>query len=146
MQDLIGKTVIFQTKRTGLINKTLIPLFPEHTFSAIITSIVGDYAFIKNIKILFNGGNCNNNYGSKVTLFARDKLYYSDRDIYQNNENYDSSIKISNNIYFNIYIYRQNTNLLYSIKSYNLFPNLYDFCFYKLSTLEIEFIRKLLIT
>ena len=139
MEHLIGKTVIFQTKRKPIKNKTLKPIFPEHTFSATITQFIGDFVLIKDIKLLVSEGDYNGDYGRKLTLLARDKLY-SDRPTPINND--ARLIKIANNLYFDIYIYNQNTDLLKSIEKYNWFPKLYDICFYNLSSMEINFARE----
>lgn len=137
MEQLIGKTVIFQTKRKTMRDNTLKAIFPEHTFSATIMRFVGDFVLIQDTKLLVGEGE----YGRKLNLIARDKLYFNR----PNNSNIDThSIKITNNMYFDVYIYNQNTDLLKSIENHNWFPNLFDICFYNLSSMEINFVRKML--
>ena len=59
------------------------------------------------------------------------------------NNNMTHLIKVANNMYFNVYIYNQNIDLLISIQNHEWFPKLYDLCFYQLNTIEISFARKL---
>lgn len=139
MRHLIGQTVIFQTKRKSIRSKALIPLFPEHTFSAQIIQLIGDFVLVKDIKLLVVERN--NEYGRKFTLLARDKLY-SDRSYYDIITN-TYLIKIKNNMHFDVYMSIQNTNLLKSIENHNWFPNLHNICFYNLSSYELYFARKL---
>ena len=142
MEHLIGKTVIFQTKRKPMRDKALIPIFPEHTFSAKIVKLIGDFVSIKDIKLLISEGEYNGEYGRKITLLARDKLY-SDRSPYDTITDI-CLIKIKNNLYFDVYLSNQNTDLLKSIENHNWFPKLYDICFYNLSSMEMDFARSLL--
>ena len=144
MDHLIGKTVIFQTKRKPMISEVLKPIFPEHTFSATIVQFLGDFVSIKDIKLLISEGEYNGEYGRKITLLARDKLY-SDRSLY-NTITDTCLIKIKNNLYFDVYMCNQNIDLLKSIINRNWFPKLYDICFYNLSSMEINFARSLLNT
>ena len=141
MEHLIGKTMIFQTKRKPMRDKALIPIFPEHTFSAKIVNLIGDFVSIKDIKLLISEGEYNGEYGRKITLLARDKLY-SDRSPY-NTITDTCLIKIKNNLYFDVYLSIQNTDLLKSIENHNWFPKLYDICLYNLSSIEINFTREL---
>jgi hypothetical protein len=141
MEHLIGKTVIFQTKRKPMRDKTLIPIFPEHTFSATIVNFIGDFVSIKDVKLLTSEGEYNGKYGRKNTLLARDKLY-SDRSPYNTISNI-CLIKIKNNLYFDVYIYNQNMDLLKSIENHNWFPKLYNICFYNLRSMEMNFAREL---
>jgi hypothetical protein len=144
MEHLIGKTVIFQTKRKPMRDKTLKPIFPEHTFSAKIVTFVGDFVSIQDVKLLTSEGEYNGEYGRKLTLLARDKLYYN-MSPYNTitNTSLISLIKIKNNLYFDVHINNQNTDLLKSIKNHNWFPKLYDTCFYNLSSMEMDFAREL---
>lgn len=145
MEYLIGKTVIFQTERKPMRSKTLTPIFPEHTFSATIMQLIGDFVLITDIKLL--SVETNNEYGRKFTLLARDKLH-SDRPTLMNGDgliktsDYNCLIKIANNLYFDVYIYNHNTDLLKSIENHKWFPNLYDVCFYNLSSMEMNFARE----
>jgi hypothetical protein len=116
MENLIGKPVIFETIRKPMRDKSLKPIFPEHVFSATILQFMGDYALIENIKLLVSEGEHKN-----ITYL----------------------IKVANNMYFNVYIYNQNIDLLNSIQNHRWFPKLYDLCFYQLSTIEISFTREL---
>ena len=141
MEHLIGKTVIFQTKRKPMRDKTLKPIFPEHTFSAKIVTFVGDFVSIQDVKLLTSEGEYNGEYGRKLTLLARDKLY-SDRSPYNTISNI-CLIKIKNNLYFDVYIYNQNMDLLKSIENHNWFPKLYNICFYNLRSMEMNFAREL---
>lgn len=141
MEHLIGKTVVFQTKRKFIRNKTLIPIFPEHTFSAKIVSFVGDFVSIEDIKLLTSEYEYNREYGRKLTLIARDKLF-SERSSYNTIED-TCLIKIKNNLYFDVHINNQNMDLLKSIKNHKWFPKLYDICFYNLSSMEIDFAREI---
>jgi hypothetical protein len=141
MEHLIGKTVIFQTKRKPIKNKTLKPIFPEHTFSAKIVTFVGDFVSIHDVKLLTSEGEYNGDYGRKLTLLARDKLY-SDMSSYNTITN-TCLIKIKNNLYFDVYMCNQNMDLLKSIENHNWFPKLYDICFYNLSSMEMNFAREL---
>lgn len=141
MEHLIGKTVIFQTKRKPMRSKILSPIFPEHTFSATIKGIFNNFVLIKDIKLLVSEGRSNEKYGRKLTLLARDKLW-SDRPSYTSDTE-TCLIKIKNNLYFDVYMYNQNIDLLKSIVNYNWFPKLYDVCFYNLSSLEMNFAREL---
>ena len=141
MEHLIGKTVIFQTKRKPMRDETLKPIFPEHTFSAKIVTFVGDFVSIQDVKLLTSEGEYNGEYGRKLTLLARDKLYF-------NNPSYNTItniclIKIKNNLYFDVYMCNQNMDLLKSIENHNWFPKLYDICFYNLSSMEINFAHEL---
>lgn len=142
MEHLFGKTVIFQTKRKPMRSEVLKPIFPEHTFSAKIVTFVGDFVSIHDVKLLTSEGEYNGEYGRKLTLLARDKLY-SDMSPYNTFTN-TSLIKIKNNLYFDVYMCNQNMDLLKSIENHNWFPKLYDICFYKLSSMEIDFARSLL--
>ena len=141
MEHLIGKTVIFQTKRKPMRNKTLKPIFPEHTFSAKIVTFVGDFVSIHDVKLLTSEGEYNGEYGRKLTLLARDKLY-SDMSPYNTISNI-CLIKIKNNLYFDVYMCNQNMDLLKSIENHNWFPKLYDICFYNLCSMEMNFAREL---
>jgi hypothetical protein len=141
MEHLIGKTVIFQTKRKPMRSNAFKPIFPEHTFSATITQFIGDFVLIQDIKLLVSEGEYNGEYGRKLTLLARDKLY-SDRSSY-NTITDTYLIKIKNNLYFDVYMCNQNIDLLKSIKNHNWFPKLYDICFYNLSSMEINFAHEL---
>lgn len=141
MEHLIGKTVIFQTKRKPMRDKTLIPIFPEHTFLAKIVTFVGDFVSIQDVKLLTSEGAYNGEYGRKLTLLARDKLYFN-KPPYNTISN-NCLIKIKNNLYFDVHINNQNTDLLKSIKNHNWFPKIYDICFYNLSSTEINFSREL---
>lgn len=141
MEHLIGKTVIFQTKRKPMRDKTLIPIFPEHTFSAKIVTFVGDFVSIHDVKLLTSEGEYNGEYGRKLTLLARDKLY-SDMSPYNTISNI-CLIKIKNNLYFDVYMYNQNIDLLKSIENHNWFPKLYSICFYNLRSMEMNFAREL---
>lgn len=139
--DLIGKTVIFKTKRKNMNDNSLIPIFPEHTFSACIVDVFGNFVRIKDIKLLLSESNINRKYARELTLLGRDKLF-------SNMSNYNEIdktclIKITNNLYFDIDIYSQNTDLLQSIQNHNWFPLLYNICFYNLSTTEMNFTREL---
>ena len=139
MEHLIGQTVVFQTKRKPMSSRALIPIFPEHTFSAKIIQLIGDFVLVKDIKLLVVERD--NEYGRKFTLLARDKLY-SDR---SSNDKIAGTcfIKIKNNMYFDVCMSIQNTNLLQSIKNHDWFPKLYNICFYNLSSSELCFARKL---
>ena len=141
MEHLIGKTVIFQTKRKPMRSEVLKHIFPEHTFSAKIVTFVGDFVSIHDVKLLTSEVEYNGEYGRKITLLARDKLY-SDRTPY-NTITDTCLIKIKNNLYFDVYLSIQNTDLLKSIKNHNWFPKLYNICFYNLSSMEIKFAREL---
>ena len=141
MEHLIGKTVIFQTKRKPMRCKVLKPIFPEHTFSAKIVTFVGDFVSIQDVKLLTSEGEYNGEYGRKLTLLARDKLL-SDMPSYNTITN-TCLIKIKNNLYFDVHINNQNTDLLKSIENHNWFPKLYDICFYNLSSMEMNFAREL---
>lgn len=143
MEHLIGKTVIFQTKRKPMKSEVLKPIFPEHTFSAKINKIVGDFVSIKDIKLLISEGEYNE-YGRKLTLLARDKLY-SNIPSYNKNDN-TCLIKVKNNIYFDVYMCTKNNDLLKSIKNHIWFPKLYNICFYNLSSMELDFARELINT
>lgn len=145
MEHLIGKTVIFQTKRKPMRNKTLKPIFPEHTFSGKVVTFVGDFVSIQDVKLLTSEGEYNGEYGRKFTLLARDKLY-SNMSSYNTitNTSLISLIKIKNNLYFDVYMCNQNMDLLKSIENHNWFPKLYDICFYNLSSMEMNFARSLL--
>jgi hypothetical protein len=152
MEKLIGKPVIFETNRKPMRDKTLKPIFPEHVFSATILQFMGDYALITNIKLLVSEGEYNGEYGRKITLLARDKLDYSrllngnmngNGLVKTSNNNMTHLIKVANNMYFNVYIYNQNIDLLNSIQNHEWFSKLYDLCFYQLSTIEISFAREL---
>jgi hypothetical protein len=98
--------------------------------------------------LLVSEGEYNGEYGRKLTLLARDKLY-SDRPTLMNGDGliktseYTCLIKIKNNLYFDVYICNQNIDLLKSIKNHNWFPKLYDICFYNLSSMEINFAHEL---
>lgn len=142
MRHLIGQTVIFQTKRKPIWSKALIPIFPEHTFSAKIIQLIGDFVLVKDIKLLVVERD--NEYGRKFTLLARDKLY-SDRSSYDTIAG-TCFIKIKNNMYFDVCMSIQNTNLLQSIKNHDWFPKLYDICFYNLTSMELDFARELINT
>jgi hypothetical protein len=122
-------------------SETLTPIFPEHTFSATIKYIFSNFVLIKDIKLLVSECKCNEKYGRKFTLIARDKLW-ADIPSYTSDTK-TCLIKIKNNIYFDVYMYIQNTDLLKSIVNYNWFPKLYDICFYNLNSLEINFVREL---
>ena len=139
MRNLIGKTVVFQTKRKPMRSKALIPIFPEHTFSAKIIQLIGDFVLVKDVKLLIVERD--NEYGRKLTLLVRDKLY-SDRSSYDTIAD-TCLIKIKNNIHFDVCMSIQNTNLIKSIENHNWFPNLYNICFYNLSSSELYFARKL---
>lgn len=147
MENLIGKPFIFQTIRKPMRNKTLKPIFPEHIFSATILQFMGDYALIENIKLLVSEGEYNGDYGRNITLLARDKLLNGNMNgnglVKTSNNNITYLIKVSNNLYFNVYIYNQNIDLLESIQNHGWFPKLYDLCFYQLSTSEISFSHEL---
>jgi hypothetical protein len=147
MENLIGKPVIFETIRKPMRNKTLKPIFPEHVFSATILQFMGDYALIENIKLLISEGEYNGEYGRKITLLARDKLLNGNMNgnglVKTSNKNITYLIKVANNMYFNVYIYNQNIDLLNSIQNHGWFPKLYDLCFYQLSTSEISFAHEL---
>jgi len=141
MEHLIGKTVIFQTRRKPMRDKTLIPIFPEHTFSAKIVTFVGDFVSIHDVKLLTSEGEYNGEYGRKLTLLARDKLYFN-KPPYNTITNI-CLIKIKNNLYFDVYMCNQNMDLLKSIENHNWFPKLYDICFYNLRSMEMNFAREL---
>jgi|TARA_B110000037_G_C16807962_1_gene378341 hypothetical protein len=147
MENLIGKPFIFQTIRKPMRNKTLKPIFPEHIFSATILQFMGDYALIENIKLLVSEGEYNGDYGRNLTLLARDKLLNGNMNgnglVKTSNNNITYLIKVANNLYFNVYIYNQNIDLLESIQNHGWFPKLYDLCFYQLSTSEISFSHEL---
>jgi len=143
MEHLIEKTVIFKTKRKPMRSNALIPLFPEHTFSGKIVSVIGDFISIKDIRLLMSEGKYNGEYGQKHTLLARDKL--SDTSSYNSISNI-CLIKIKKNLYFDIYMYTRNIDLLNSIINNNWFPKLYNICYYNLSTMEIKFAREILNT
>lgn len=141
MEHLIGKTVIFQTKRKPMRDETFKPIFPEHTFSAKIVTFVGDFVSIQDVKLLTSEGEYNGEYGRKLTLLARDKLYF-------NKPSYNTItniclIKIKNNLYFDVYMCNQNMDLLKSIENHNWFPKLYSICFYNLRSMEMNFAREL---
>ena len=144
MEHLIGKTVVFQTKRKHMRDKYLKLIFPEHTFSAKISKIVGDYVLISDIKLLLSESDYNVKHGRKLTLLARDKLY-SNIPSYNKNDN-TCLIKVKNNLYFDVYMCNQNNDLLKSIKNHNWFPKLYDICFYNLTSMELDFARELINT
>lgn len=137
MKHLIGKTVIFQTKRKLTKNKSLKPLFPEHIFSATIQKVKGGFILVTNVKLLFSEGEHNGEY----LFLARDKLncYIPPKNIINDTH----LIKIKNNLYFDIEIYKQKMDLLNSIENHIRSPKLYDICFYKLSSIEINFARQL---
>jgi len=141
MEHLIGKTVIFQTRRKPMRDKTLKPIFPEHTFSAKIVTFVGDFVSIHDVKLLTSEGEYNGEYGRKLTLLARDKLYFN-KPPYNTITNI-CLIKIKNNLYFDVYMCNQNMDLLKSIENHNWFPKLYDICFYNLRSMEMNFAREL---
>jgi len=143
MEHLLGKTVIFQTKRKPMKNKTLKPIFPEHIFSATITQFIGDFVLITNIKLLLSECEYNGEYGRNITLLARDKLYYDNKSHYNTTAN-NCLIKIKKNLYFDVFMIYQNIDLLKSIENHKWFPNLYDSCFYNLSSIETNFVRQLL--
>jgi hypothetical protein len=147
MDNLIGKPVIFETIRKPMRDESLKPIFPEHIFSATILQFMGDYALIENIKLLVSEGEYNGEYGRKITLLARDKLLNGNMNgnglVKTSNKNITYLIKVANNMYFNVYIYNQNIDLLKSIQHHDWFPKLYDLCFYRLCTSEISFAREL---
>lgn len=142
MEDLIGKTIIFQTKRKPMRDKTLKPIFPEHTFSATIVNFIGDFVSMQDVKLLTSEGEYNGKYGRKLTLLARDKLFDSSSSY--NTITNTCLIKIKNNLYFDVRMNNQNMDLLKSIKNHNWFPKLYNICFYNLSSMEMNFARDLL--
>lgn len=141
MDCLINKTIIFKTTRKVITNKSLNFIFPEHIFTAVITAFIGDFALIQNIKLLFSENNYRQ-YRKTPTILARDKLF-NNNNCAVNNKN-TCLIKIANNLYFNVIIYTPNIDLLNSIRTHIWTPKLYNICFYKLSTLETNFILKLL--
>lgn len=140
MDELIGKQVIIVTKRNKVYNKSLLPIFPEHTLSASVENIIGDFIKISNILIISCDSN-NKKYGRNKNLIARDKLFE------KNNFNDFLLIKIKNNLYFEIKIYVQNTNLLKSIQKQKQKQNissltLFNICFYKLSTEDLHILNE----
>jgi hypothetical protein len=141
MEHLVGKTVIFQTKRKPMTSEVLKHTFPEHTFSAKVVTFVGDFVSIRDVKLLTSEGEYHREYGRKFLMLAREKLYY-DRLLYNIITN-SCLIKIKNNQYYDVYLSIQNKDLLKSIENHNWFPKLYNICFYNMSSMEIKFARKL---
>lgn len=141
MNHLIGKSVIFQTKRKNKTNNSFSPLFPEHAFSATIKQISGDYILISHIKLLFSESEYIGKSQNKNILIARDKLCCK---IPSLNIADTCLIKITNNFYFDVFIYNPNIDLLKSIKNREWFPKLYNICFYNLSSMDMNFARTIL--
>lgn len=143
MEHLIGETVTFQTKRKPMKDKSLTSLFLEHVFSATIVKCKGDFVIIKDVKLLLCENNCEGKDERKLPLLAKDKLFCN-RDIRINEKNNTCLVKIKNNLYFDVYVYNQNIDLLKSIETHTRVPKLYDICFYNLNSMELNFARDLL--
>lgn len=129
-----GDKIIVVTKRY---NQYLKPIFPEHTFSAKVECVIGDFMKICDVELLkTDREKCFEETGRKLSLLARDKLFpsgnYKDNDLY---------IKYQNNLYFDITIYKQNNALLNDIIEKKWFPSLFKICFYSLKTSELEYLR-----
>ena len=139
--NLIGQTVIFKTNRKEIYDKSLKPIFPEHTFSACIIDFIGNFVLIKDIKLLISEHQSNSKYARELTLLGRDKLFGGSSPY--NEKKNTCLIKVHSNLYFDIDIHYKNTNILEAIKNHNWFPKLCNICFYNLSTMEINFVREL---
>ena len=138
MEKFIGKNVIIVTKRKKVYDKSLLPIFPEHTFTATIEKICGDFIKINNIKIICYETN-NKKYGKNINLLARDKLFE------RNNFKDFILIKIKNNLYFDVIVNYQNIDLFQSIRETKIFPSLFNISFYKLSTNDLHILNENLI-
>lgn len=132
-----GDKIIVVTKRHKLRNQSLKPIFPEHTFSANVECVIGDFMKVCNVELLkTDKEECVGEYGRKLSLLARDKLFPSGN--YKDNEIY---IKYQKNLYFDVTIYKQNISLLNDIIEKKWFPSLRKICFYSLNTSELEYLR-----